>query len=497
MGAFFFAIGCTRQAQQSRAPLFLYAEAPASAQQALPESLPTAAPATKEAPAGEPAAAPELDGSSESTNGAAPSSSQGAISSPAGAEPVVPPHLLGRAGTDRPPASRPLETAPGQPFPRRVFPPSSANLGRSIPSGDACRTRLTELGIAYDSVDETRGIETPVVLKGPIGGIRYTLMGTPIVCDCRLLVALSSVAPKLRALGVSEVRLAGAYSYRMARVGRLSLHAFGLAFDVHELVVHGVVLSVARDFARGLRDGCAESSPALNRVACTLESTGVFRELLTPDYDADHKDHLHLAIAPLGQPGLIAKRTPARAEPLAARKQAEPPTKHASTDSKAERAEPSSKPTTPEPTAKRAPEPTAKRDPELTPKRKRSEIVAKPTPQPVEEPAADEPSAKPTASKRIPKRAATKKPAEKRPASKDSEKRTAATSDASAPADEPPVKRASRKPKSDKDRPTQAKLAEQRPDEPVQKLANKPRKRAKPPSTSGREKSAVIFIPAP
>jgi len=272
----------------------------------------------------EPPAVSEPNASNES------SSNQGVISSPVGAEPVVP--AFGNPGTERPtsPALEPARTAPW-PAPGRVFP--APQLGRSIPSGDACRSRLAELGIAYDSLDEKRGIETPVVLKGPIGGIRYTLMGSPIVCDCRLLVALSSVAPKLRALGVSEVRLAGAYSYRMARVGRLSLHAFGLAFDVHEIVVHGIVLNVARDFARGLRDGCAESSPALNRIACTLQTTGLFRELLTPDYDADHHDHVHLAIAPLGQPGLIAKRPVPKPESV------ERPVRQATTQAADERRE--------------------------------------------------------------------------------------------------------------------------------------------------------------
>jgi hypothetical protein len=40
----------------------------------------------------------------------------------------------------------------------------------------------------------------------------------------------------------------------------------------------------------------------LNRLACSFKSTGLFKELLTPDYNADHHDHFHLAIEPIGEP---------------------------------------------------------------------------------------------------------------------------------------------------------------------------------------------------
>ena len=46
-----------------------------------------------------------------------------------------------------------------------------------------------------------------------------------MVSDCRLALALAKVAPELRGLGISAMRFSGAYSYRMAKVGRLSLHA--------------------------------------------------------------------------------------------------------------------------------------------------------------------------------------------------------------------------------------------------------------------------------
>jgi hypothetical protein len=173
----------------------------------------------------------------------------------------------------------------------------------AIPGGNACISRLGELGIAFERLDARRGIEMPIVVQGPLGGIDYVAgAGLPFECDCRLAVALHAIGPALRDLQIDKLRYSGVYTYRMSRVGRLSLHAYGLAIDVHFAFSAGRWQSVEGDYRRGLADGCASDSPVLNRMACTLERTRMFKELLTPDDNADHRDHLHFGIAPLGPP---------------------------------------------------------------------------------------------------------------------------------------------------------------------------------------------------
>jgi hypothetical protein len=151
----------------------------------------------------------------------------------------------------------------------------------AIPDGEAC-------------------LVTPVAVTGPIGGVRYESAGvTSLVCDCRLAVALDSVAPELRSFGIKEVQHSGAYVFRTTRSGRPSLHALGLAIDVHRIHAGAHRLDVSRDYARGQGPSCEQSSPVLNRLACELDRTGLFEQVITPDDDSDHRDHLHLAIAPL------------------------------------------------------------------------------------------------------------------------------------------------------------------------------------------------------
>lgn len=183
--------------------------------------------------------------------------------------------------------------------PRAAHAPRSGRgaLGRHIPGGDGCLDWLARHGIAYRPADAKPGMTTPVRVTGPIGGIHYyTVDGPGVLCDCRLAVALHWVAPHLRELGVTAVRHSGAYVYRRTRSGRPSLHARGLAIDVHELVFAGRRLSVKDNYRTGLGDRCSPSGSPVNAVTCRLERAALFRELITPDDDRDHHDHLHLGV---------------------------------------------------------------------------------------------------------------------------------------------------------------------------------------------------------
>ena len=171
-------------------------------------------------------------------------------------------------------------------------------IAAEIPAGDGCLQELRRAGVSFEALPEKRGVDTPVAITGPIGQVRYESAGaSEMVADCRLALGLVKIAPELASLEITGVRFSGAYSYRMSRVGRLSLHAYGLALDIHEVTAAGKSHSVKRDFARGLPNGCKSDAPLLNRLACRFAQLRLFQEFLTPDSNADHRDHLHVAIA--------------------------------------------------------------------------------------------------------------------------------------------------------------------------------------------------------
>lgn len=167
-----------------------------------------------------------------------------------------------------------------------------------IPGGERCLETLTQLGVKYQRLKPRGNMATPVHVVGDIGGIRYVSQGRPsLVCDCRLALALHWSAPVLAAWNISSIEHFGAYADRSTRRGRPSLHAMGLALDAAAFRFASTRQSVAEDYARGV--GCWQEAPAVNQVVCRLRDLRLFRELITPDHDADHDDHVHLAIAPL------------------------------------------------------------------------------------------------------------------------------------------------------------------------------------------------------
>jgi hypothetical protein len=156
-------------------------------------------------------------------------------------------------------------------------------------------------------------VRTPIEVRGPLGPVRLVpRAGRAPQMDCGLARALVEAGPIFEELGVHTLYFSGAYDHRMRRDrNQLSQHAHGLAIDVHVLGTSSGALDVARDFEAGVgrwRDlapgeGALEAcigaprtpaGRALRTLACRLKLHSAFRVIVTPDDDADHRDHLHL-----------------------------------------------------------------------------------------------------------------------------------------------------------------------------------------------------------
>jgi hypothetical protein len=217
----------------------------------------------------------------------------------------------GIAGRERPPAgallAQPVKSAPN--VPSSVFAktlgdvprPRTRNELRSVLPGSAdCLTRLGGHGVRFRELERELGVHTPIAVEGPIAGVRYYTGGNgPLIADCRLVLALALVGNRLTAYGVSDVRFSGAYVYRLSAKRRVSLHAYGLAIDLHGFTRYGVHYEVKQDFRRGLGTTLAADAPVANAIAAHFRHSGLFHEYLTPDHDADHHDHVHVGVSPL------------------------------------------------------------------------------------------------------------------------------------------------------------------------------------------------------
>jgi hypothetical protein len=201
----------------------------------------------------------------------------------------------------------PLKNAPS--VPSSVFAktlgdvprPRTRNELRSVLPGSAdCLARLGAHGVRFRTLNRELGVRTPIVVDGSIAGVRYYTGGNaPLIADCRLVLALALVGDELTAYGVSEVRFSGAYVYRLSAKRRVSLHAYGLALDMHGFTRAGVHYEVQRDFRKGLGGRLEADAPVANAIATRFRHSGLFHEYLTPDDNADHHDHVHVGVSPL------------------------------------------------------------------------------------------------------------------------------------------------------------------------------------------------------
>ncbi len=173
-----------------------------------------------------------------------------------------------------------------------------------------CVARLAAEGVAFELADPTEGVATPVrVDLSDVGGVAYRYYypaPPPRVLDCRLALALARAAPVLRANGVRAVVFASHYrpSLGLLPPHRYHPHAQGLALDVKGFEVgDGVRLDVTRDYEPGLGFQTPASclgrpvtakGMLLRKIVCDLDAADVFFAILTPDYDAEHWNHLHL-----------------------------------------------------------------------------------------------------------------------------------------------------------------------------------------------------------
>jgi hypothetical protein len=206
-----------------------------------------------------------------------------------------------------PSLTQPVKSAPGAPS--SVFaktlgdvprPRTRNELRTVLPGSSDCLARLGGHGVRFRALDRELGVHTPIIVEGPIAGVRYYTGGNgPLIADCRLVLALALVGDGLTSYGVSDVRFSGAYVYRLSAKRRVSLHAYGLAIDLHGFTRHGVHYEVKQDFRRGLGTSLAADAPVANAIAARFQNSGLFHEYLTPDHNADHHDHVHIGVSPL------------------------------------------------------------------------------------------------------------------------------------------------------------------------------------------------------
>jgi hypothetical protein len=203
--------------------------------------------------------------------------------------------------------------------PDAATPDAASEASSEASSGESqtCLSGLRDRGV--DFVEQpTKGVRTPIRLLHPtLGALRLVWRdqrnrtAMPVM-DCELARALLDATPTFQAAGIRDLSFSGTYEYRTQRhSSKLSEHAHGLAIDVHQFgTIDGKVFDVQHDFESGVGDWSSRDPVAcvgsperpvarlLRELACALRASSAFREIITPDDNADHENHFHIEAFP-------------------------------------------------------------------------------------------------------------------------------------------------------------------------------------------------------
>ena len=182
-----------------------------------------------------------------------------------------------------------------------------------------CHGWLDLYRIDYRVGPSADGVADPVTLTPPINGVAYryltnTAPRATFFMDCSLARTLAAAAPLLRARGITEVADLGVYNYRCiagrgtppdCEVG-LSQHAFATALDIAGVTdAAGVYYSVNDDWVIDppAEPTCAAATEPgkdrfLHELVCSLKAAGLWHIMLTPNYNAEHRNHVHVDLTP-------------------------------------------------------------------------------------------------------------------------------------------------------------------------------------------------------
>ncbi|CAN5859739.1 hypothetical protein BH11MYX3_BH11MYX3_05190 [soil metagenome] len=181
------------------------------------------------------------------------------------------------------------------------------------PTVTTCRGWLDLYSVQYTVGPINPGVADPVTATMPINGMPFRSGGavrTKMFGDCTLIKSLAEAAPMLRARQIVEVTDLGVYNYRcIGNTGTppncpngISEHAYGNAIDLAVFKdAAGTSYSVAADFVidpAPEKTCTAATVPGkdtfLHELICSLKAAKLWNIVLTPNYNADHRDHFHV-----------------------------------------------------------------------------------------------------------------------------------------------------------------------------------------------------------
>lgn len=193
-----------------------------------------------------------------------------------------------------------------------VLATASVDISVVDPEVDSCEGWLDLYKLDYTAGPTSQGVADPITVKVPINGMSFRYSGgtaprKTLFGDCALMKSLAEAAPILRAHDIKEVTDIGVYNYRCIDQSltppncSMSQHAYAKAIDLAAFtttddttytVKTDWVIDPADDTCSATTEG--DKDAFLHRLICELKANEVWNIVLTPNYNAAHRDHFHV-----------------------------------------------------------------------------------------------------------------------------------------------------------------------------------------------------------
>ncbi len=168
-----------------------------------------------------------------------------------------------------------------------------------------CHEALREAGIPFRALgDHPTPIPSPVEILGPVDGVWFRMIhdDRPFTLSCEMALRLKTIARIVKRHGVSGVDVMSAYRHWP----RQSFHTFGLGLDLARfwseehgwLSVYDHFVETPAEYTCEAEEPEDDRAKKLVSIACALYRSGRFSSVLTPNYNAGHRDHFHLDSRP-------------------------------------------------------------------------------------------------------------------------------------------------------------------------------------------------------
>lgn len=185
----------------------------------------------------------------------------------------------------------------------------------SVPA-TACQKELLERGVQFSVAehqnahpagrsDLTCVVDDPVSVRPVLRGVtfrpsRVGAAPVPMFAACALALSMDKMSQVLAERGITDVVYFAIYGCRVvAGSSNLSEHARARALDVAGLrAASGTTHLVLSDWEKHQPAPVTAGGQLLRQVATALYDADIFHIILTPDYNADHANHLHMDLSP-------------------------------------------------------------------------------------------------------------------------------------------------------------------------------------------------------